>query len=154
MPVLSCVSAEGVITVEKDPRLAKHHILDVPNIHALDALKSLKSKNHVREVFNWQWHYYFLTDTGVEYLRQYLHLGENVIPATLKKQAGKPVEARDDRAPRTGFGRGGFDKEKGMGPSGEFAPRFAGEGGYRREGGFGRGRAPAAGEGAVAAPPA
>lgn len=76
-----------------------------------------------------QWFYYFLTDSGVEYLRQYLYLEENVVPATLKKPA-KPSGVREGAGGDRGFGggRGKFDKE----------------GGYRREGGgfrggFGRG---------------
>jgi small subunit ribosomal protein S10e len=141
--------AEGVIAVEKDSRLAKHHVLDVPNIHAIDALKSLKSKAFVREIFNWQWHYYFLTDEGVAYLRTYLHLDENVVPATLKKSAKTFAVREPDRPARGGFGRG----DKGVAP-GEFKPRFGGEGGYRERaaGGFGRGRRPE-GEAAPAAAP-
>lgn len=140
--VYSYLFKEGVMTVEKDSRLPKHHILDVPNIHVLDALKSLKSKSHVKEVFNWQWHYYFLTDSGVEYLRQYLQLPENVVPATLKKTA-KPITVRgEDGARRGGFGRGGDRGDR---------PRFGGEGGYRREGGgFGRGAAAPAAPAAAA----
>ena len=139
------------MTVEKDSRLPKHHILDVPNIHVLDALKSLKSKNHVKEVFNWQWHYYFLLDSGVEYLRQYLQLPEIVVPATLKKTA-KPITVRgEDGARRGGFGRGGDRGERGF-ERGE--RRFGGEGGYRREGGFARGPAPGAAPGAAPAAPA
>jgi small subunit ribosomal protein S10e len=87
--IYSYLFKEGVITCQKDPRLAKHHILDMPNIHALDALRSLKSRGYVREIFNWQWFYYFLTDEGIAYLRNYLYLDENVVPATLKKPVGK-----------------------------------------------------------------
>lgn len=153
LAIYSYLFKEGVLTCQKDPKLEKHHILDIPNIHVLDALKSLKSRKLVREVFNWQWHYFFLEDDGVTYLRQYLHLDEHVVPHTLKKPA-RPATVRGDERPfgGRGFGRGGFDKEKSTGPSGEFKPRFAGEGGYRREGGFGRGpRAAPAAEGAAPA---
>lgn len=88
------------MTSQKDVKLAKHHSLNIPNLHVVKALMSLKSMGHVREVFNWQWHYYFLTETGVTYLREYLHLPEDVIPATLKKAAIKvriPRRARRDR---------------------------------------------------------
>lgn len=140
---------EGVMTCEKDVRLPTHHILPIPNVHVRDALKSLKSRGFIRELFNWQWHYYFLEDSGVEYLRKYLQLDENVVPHTLKKPA-KPIEVRGDR-PR-GFGRGGAFGDK-AGAPGEFRPRFGGEGGgYRREGGFGRGRVAAEGAGEAAAP--
>ena len=93
-----------------------------------------------------QWFYYYLTDEGVSYLRQYLHLTEETVPATYKrpaKPAGLP-EREERRGPR-GYGRG--DKKE-SGAPGEFRPRFGGEGeGYRRrEGGFGRGAAPAASE--------
>ena len=46
-------AAEGVITVEKKSAAPKHHVLDMPNIHVMDALKSLKSKGFVTETFNW-----------------------------------------------------------------------------------------------------
>ncbi len=83
--------AEGVITVQKDPRLENHHILSVKNVHVLDALRSLKSRGCVKEVYNWQWFYYFLTDDGIKYLRTYLLIdSEDVVPQTLKKPAGKP----------------------------------------------------------------
>lgn len=87
-----------------------------------------------------QWFYYFLTDSGVEYLRQYLYLEENVVPATLKKPA-KPSGVREGAGDRGfGGGRGRFDKE----------------GGYRREGGFrgGFGRGAGAPPAAAAAPAA
>jgi hypothetical protein len=47
------IAAEGAITCQKDVRIAKHHILDIPNLHVAKALLSLKSKGHLREVFNW-----------------------------------------------------------------------------------------------------
>jgi small subunit ribosomal protein S10e len=75
----------------------------------------------------------FLTDSGIEYLREYLALPQEIVPATLKKTA-RPVGERPrpagDRPPR----RFGGDREGG---------RFGGDReGYRsgpREGGFGRG---------------
>ena len=99
-----------------------------------------------------QWFYYYLTDEGVAYLRTYLHLQEETVPATYKRPArapGAPAD-RDARGPReggAGYGRGRFGDDKKGGAPGEFKPRFGGgegEGGYRRaEGGFGRGAAPA-----------
>lgn len=68
------------------------------------AAMSLKSRGYVREVFNWQWHYYFLTDAGIEYLRGYLHLPAEIIPQTLKKApikqlGGGEVRERSERRP-------------------------------------------------------
>ena len=74
----------------------------------------------------------FLTDEGVTYLRQFLFLDENVVPATLKKPAAPAGGAPRD-GERFGGGRGAG------GPGGRFGDRPAGPAGYRREGGFGRG---------------
>lgn len=44
---------DGVFVVAKDSSLEKHLTLDIPNIHALDAGKSLLNRGHVRETFSW-----------------------------------------------------------------------------------------------------
>jgi small subunit ribosomal protein S10e len=147
-PLRSVAYPDGVIVVAKDPSLEKHLALDIPNIHVLDALKSLMNRAHVRETFSWcvrrhwwltycgpwclshctapphllncrQFHYYYLTDSGIEYLRQYLHLPAETVPNTHKKPA-RPAGAREERPlggeRRPGFGRGergGFEKEGG-----------------------------------------
>merc|ERR1719316_2121974 len=76
-------------------------------------MKSLTSKDFVKEKFNWQWYYYFLTDEGIEHLREVLHLPAQVFPTTLTKQRPtRPAMAAaggDD-----GGGRGkGWGKGKG-----------------------------------------
>merc|ERR1719258_1002231 len=60
-------------------------------------MRSLTSKNFLTEKFNWQWHYYFLTNEGIEHLRDILGLPANVFPSTLTKQRptrpmGAPAE--------------------------------------------------------------
>ncbi len=71
----------------------------------------------------------FLTDKGIEYLREYLNLPSEIVPATLKKTT-RPLERgpqRPERGPRReggGFGREGGREGYRAGP---------------REGGFGRG---------------
>jgi len=185
--IYSYLFKEGVIVVHKDTTAAKHHNLDVPNIHAMDAMKSLASRGFVRVTFNWcvaaarmregwgrrrcaaaaavagavrvpaycgcmvvrvphsppaaaapprqpaarrQWLYYYLTDEGVAYLRQYLHLSEETVPATHKRPAPKAGLPE-------GRGEGRFDGARARGPRKdgdaprEFRPRFGGEGGYR-----------------------
>ena len=44
---------EGVLVCEKDVKKLKHHELDLPNLHVVKAMLSLKSRSYVREVFNW-----------------------------------------------------------------------------------------------------
>lgn len=71
--------------------------------------------------------YRILTDTGIEYLRNFLHLPADIVPATHKKAAaarlpgGTVAESEDARA--GGKEQGGFKQS------------FKGEGG-----GFGRGK--------------
>lgn len=43
----------------------------------------------MKETFNWQYYYYYLTNEGIEYLREYLALPADIVPATLKKAAPK-----------------------------------------------------------------
>eukprot|EP00386_Alphamonas_edax_P015568 GDKI01047496.1.p2 GENE.GDKI01047496.1~~GDKI01047496.1.p2 ORF type:complete len:155 (-),score=59.58 GDKI01047496.1:147-611(-) len=120
---------EGVIVVKKDATLPKHADLDMPNIHVMMALKSLCSKKYVDEKFNWCYHYYTLTNEGIEYLREYLHLPATVFPATYTK--ARPSRPQGERRER----REGKEQR-----DGDFKPEFRGEG---RPQGRGRGRAPA-----------
>jgi small subunit ribosomal protein S10e len=96
--------------------------LPIPNLEVMKLLQSFKSRGLVRETFNWQWYYYYLTDEGIAYLRQYLGLPEDIIPATLKVTASAARPQRE---------RYEDDKGKGTGPGGDFKPKYEGE--YRRE---------------------
>lgn len=73
---------EGVVVAKKDFNAPKHQDLDVPNLHVIKALQSMRSRGYVREQFSWQYYYYFLTDSGIEYLREYLHLPVEIVPKT------------------------------------------------------------------------
>jgi len=155
---------EGVLVAKKDFNSPKHEVIDAPNLVVIKLMQSLKSRGYVKEEFNWGWFYWFLTNEGIEYLRVYLHLTEDVVPATLKKAKSAPRQSgtpQFDRNAREGgreytSRRGGFSEEKKLGaPSGDFNPAFRaygrGGGGFRSEGrdsyrrdspqggGFGRG---------------
>jgi small subunit ribosomal protein S10e len=85
---------EGVIVAKKDYRSPKHPELEqVPNLHVIKALQSLKSKGYVKEQFAWRHYYWYLTNEGIQYLRDFLHLPPEIVPATLKRQA-KPDPTR------------------------------------------------------------
>merc|ERR1719262_1059006 len=108
-------------------------------------MKSLTSKDFVKEKFNWQWYYYFLTDQGIEHLREVLHLPAQVFPSTLTKQrptrpmGGDDDDERGGKCGGKGWGKG-FGRGKGGGGKGW-------EGEYRSSGkGGGGGDAPAAAE--------
>lgn len=140
---------EGVLVAEKDFKKQSHsEELPYPNYQVIKLMTSLKSRGYVNETFNWNHYYWYLKDEGIEYLREYLHLPPGIVPNTLKKPAARPARANDERGGGRRDGKRGrfggerdgyYDKNKSLGPSGDFKPRF--EGGGRREGGgrgFGR----------------
>ncbi|KAF8635061.1 hypothetical protein AX15_000553 [Amanita polypyramis BW_CC] len=98
---------EGVLVAKKDFNAPKHEELDVPNLHVIKALQSLNSRGFVKTQFSWQYYYYVLTPAGVDYLREWLHLPAEIVPATHKKtpRAPRPAQVRTGgegtyRAPR------------------------------------------------------
>eukprot|EP00005_Dracoamoeba_jomungandri_P000304 CAMPEP_0174257528 /NCGR_PEP_ID=MMETSP0439-20130205/6633_1 /TAXON_ID=0 /ORGANISM="Stereomyxa ramosa, Strain Chinc5" /LENGTH=183 /DNA_ID=CAMNT_0015340637 /DNA_START=131 /DNA_END=682 /DNA_ORIENTATION=+ len=137
--------------------MTKHSDVDVPNLWVIKLMKSMKSKEFVKEQFSWQYYYWYLTDHGIEYLRDFLHLRREVVPATLKKvrtasrfPAGGQFRGRQQREGGDRFGGGGGggfqSDDKKVGPRGDFQPRFVsdreggrGYGGDRGGRGFGRG---------------
>eukprot|EP00736_Rhodelphis_marinus_P001244 Rmarinus@m.16563 len=147
---------DGVLCAKKDYVAPKHHEIEsVPNLQVCKIMQSLKSRGYVKENFAWMWYYWFLTNEGIEYLREYLHLPDDVVPNTLQKRAPQPRPSgmRDDRPPRDRFGDRGFGGDRGfdkkVGPGANFEPEYRsggrGEGGF---GGFGGGRGRGFGRGA------
>ena len=59
----------------------------VPDLHVIKALQSLKSRGYVKEQFAWRHYYWYLTNEGILYLRDYIHLPPEIVPTTLKRQA-------------------------------------------------------------------
>ncbi|ORZ29800.1 Plectin/S10 domain-domain-containing protein, partial [Catenaria anguillulae PL171] len=129
---------EGVLVARKDFELPRHKDIPVSNLAVLKACQSLESRGFVKSQFSWQWFYYTLTDAGIEYLREYLHIPAEIVPATFKKvraAASRPDRPeRDARRPRQEGERESYrraDKKEGA-PAGEYNPQF--------RGGIGRGR--------------
>ena len=95
---------EGVIVVKKDSYLPKHqHLQDIPNLHVMMIVKSLKSKGYLNDVFCWQWCYYYITNKGVAFLAKELSLPSDIVPATFKKKkvAAAP-KAKDEDGEKVG----------------------------------------------------
>ncbi|CAH9103720.1 unnamed protein product [Cuscuta europaea] len=121
---------EGVCYAKKDYNLAKHPLIDVPNLQVIKLMQSFKSREYVRETFAWMHYYWYLTNDGIEFLRTYLNLPSEIVPATLKKSAkplGRPIGGPDRPRgpPREGgerrFGdRDGYRGGAPRGPPGEF----------------------------------
>lgn len=127
--VYSYLFKEGTIVVKKDFYLDKHsEEVNIPNVEVMALLKSFKSKGLVKETFNWNYYYYYLTKEGIDYLRQYLALPAEIIPATLKVNVNKPAVPAGREQQQDRGGRG-----KSFGPGGDFKPKFGGDrrGGYR-----------------------
>merc|ERR1719242_275659 len=143
LAIYSYLFKEGVL-VAKNEFSGKHPQIAVPNLHALKLMQSLKSRGYVKEKFSWQWFYYSLTNEGIIYLREYLHVSGDTVPATLKK-ATKPQPPPSFGSGRFGKGgkgkcgkgdRDGYRGDKDGGAPRGFNPEFGGRG----KGGFGRGR--------------
>lgn len=121
--VYSYLFKEGTIVVKKDAYAPTHsEALPIPNLEVMGLLRSFKSKGFVKETFNWQYYYYYLTNEGIEYLRQFLALPADIVPATLRKlTAAAPADSRPRR------------DEKKSAP-GEFNPEFqkSNNDGYRK----------------------
>jgi len=73
-------------------------------------MQSLRSRTYVTESFTWNHYYWYLTNEGINYLREFLHLPEEIVPATLKKKPA-PVGTRlaGPGSAGRGAGRRGFD---------------------------------------------
>ena len=127
--VFTYLFKEGVLVVKKDTITATHPQIEGPtNLEVLCLIKSLESRGFVRITFSWQYNYCYLTEEGLEYLREYLALPADTLPATHKKTEG--------RADREGQEGGKF--------SGDGRPAFRGDGDREYRGGaasFGRGQA-------------
>jgi len=123
------------------------HEIGVRNLYVIKALQSLQSRGYVKTQFSWQYYYYTLTPAGLDYLREWLHLPAEIVPATHIKQQRSHIPPRGmlGESERRFGGRGRGDRgdreggyrrrEAGEGKEGapsNFAPQF--------RGGFGRGR--------------
>ena len=103
--------SEGVFACKKD-NVTNHDYLQIPNLHCFLVMRSLVSRGMATEIFSWQWHYYFLTKKGVEYLREYLGLPANIVPKTYKLD--EPEEQpKEEGGEENEEKRGGERRERG-----------------------------------------
>ncbi|CAB1345702.1 unnamed protein product [Coregonus sp. 'balchen'] len=77
----------GVMVAKKDKRPQCMHpeIQGVANLKVIRAMGSLKSKGFVRETFAWKHSYWYLTNEGIVYLRDYLRLPPEIMPSSLQR---------------------------------------------------------------------
>merc|ERR1712119_179346 len=164
--IFEALFKDGVVVAFKDYNQPKHNELDtVRNLEVIKAMQSMKSRGYVRENFAWRHYYWYLTNEGIQYLRDYLHLPPEIVPATLRKatkpggdrpynrdQRGGPGGPPRDRdgGDRDSYRReGGGDARMDKGGAGDnFKPEFRGG-----MGGIGRGRGGPPSSGGFGAPP-
>uniref|UniRef100_A0A8C2WAK0 Small ribosomal subunit protein eS10 n=1 Tax=Chinchilla lanigera TaxID=34839 RepID=A0A8C2WAK0_CHILA len=95
-PFTNSFLREAVMVAKKDVHMPKHPELadkNVPNLHVMKAMQSLKSQGYVKEQFAWRHFYWYLTNEGIECLQDYLHLPPEIVPATLRHsrlETGRP----------------------------------------------------------------
>jgi small subunit ribosomal protein S10e len=138
--VYSYLFKEGVCVVKKDSAQPTHpEIEGVSNLEVMMLMKSLASRGLVRVTFSWQHNYCYLTTesedeslTGLDYLRTYLALPAEIVPATMKKAAARPGARPEEE----GGKQFGGDKPSFRGGDREYRGQREGGG---RDGGFGRG---------------
>merc|ERR1712141_293014 len=121
---------DGVMVAIKDYNLPKHNDLEkIKNLEVIKAMLSLKSRGYVRENFAWRHYYWYLTNEGIQYLRDFLHLPPEIVPATLKRtirpESKRPMPKGQEgpgrsemAADRAGYRRGppgGADKKGDVG---------------------------------------
>merc|ERR1719188_2214423 len=114
--ILRQLFKDGVLWARKDFLLPKHPEVGVPNVEVIKLMTSLVSREYVKEKFSWRHYYWVLTDAGIDYLREYLHIPPEVVPNTQKKTGGDRPQApsgmRSGRGGR-GRGRGGYRESAG-----------------------------------------
>eukprot|EP01004_Peranema_trichophorum_P010751 NODE_9580_length_579_cov_642.725877_g8943_i0.p1 GENE.NODE_9580_length_579_cov_642.725877_g8943_i0~~NODE_9580_length_579_cov_642.725877_g8943_i0.p1 ORF type:complete len:143 (+),score=27.68 NODE_9580_length_579_cov_642.725877_g8943_i0:74-502(+) len=123
---------EGVLVAEKDFG-KKHPRMNVDNLVVINLMRSFVSRGFCKEQYAWRHFYWYLTNEGVEYLREYLHLPPEIVPATLKSNARQVQQSRPeggDRPPRLGrgggFGGGREDYRKAAPAPADGQPQFRG----------------------------
>ena len=89
----------GVICFPKDTK-SVNEVLEIENLKLFMICRSLYSKGCVTQMFNWQYHYYSLTNDGITYLKQELGIeDEGVKPITFRQR--NDLEDAKKREPRT-----------------------------------------------------
>lgn len=67
----------------------------------------------MKEQFAWRHFYWYLTNEGIQYLRDYLHLPPEIVPATLRRS--RPETGRPRPKGQLGWAQGGWAARVGMG---------------------------------------
>ncbi|KAK8793628.1 hypothetical protein WA171_002761 [Blastocystis sp. BT1] len=101
--------------------------ITISNLKVIKLLQSLWSRGYVNKTYSWCHFYYTLTDSGLQYLREFLHLPNDIVPNTYRRvnptlpreerprfhrDGDKPRFRRDGERRQYRNNRSGFDKEQ------------------------------------------
>ena len=140
---------EGVLVAPKDVIKKASQVSGCTNLEVVCMGKSLASRGYVKVQYAWGWLYYTLTDEGIAYLREFLSLPADIVPATLQASS-RPMERLSASQDQRDSRGGPRDREDGYRRSGGAGRGAGGAGGMRGgpggrpaggAGGYGRGRA-------------
>eukprot|EP00795_Rhopilema_esculentum_P011649 gene11649-21894_t len=118
----------GVLVAKKDYNMPKHHELEtVRNLEVIKAMQ-VSRVTILRSLHDCD---------GIEYLREYLHLPPEIVPATLRRQpkadsgrarprATEPRSPSGRESDREQYRRGGQGEGKASGAGSDFNPEFRG----------------------------
>lgn len=103
------------MVAKKEFGKARHISIDVPNYQVIKVMQSLNSLGCVKTHFSWGYYYYNITNEGIEFVRKYLGLPNEIVPRTILSQplvtASSGQKSRTDGMPRIitrGPGAGGL----------------------------------------------
>src|SRR3989338_73800 len=104
--VMQYLFKEGVVVATNALRLKSHpHIEGVRNLHVVKFMQGFAARGLVKQQYAWRHYYWFLTNAGVNYLREYLNLPTTVVPAT-HKLTGKKIQIISTDRPKKQFKAG------------------------------------------------
>ena len=123
--ILKYLFANGVLVVSSN-HSAEHEELKCLNLYVFQIGRSFTDRGLCKKQYAWTHAYFTLTDTGIDYLREYFGAPASAVPAILNPRNTQKdiIERGGPRGGRSGpRGRGGMRGDHG-----------------RERGGFGRGR--------------
>ena len=129
---------DGVMVAKKDKRPQTKHpeIPGISNLQVMRAMLSLKSRGYVKETYSWRHFYWYLSNEGIVYLRDYLRLPAEIVPASLQRvkrpAAMLPISRRGAQV-QTVEGPTSYVPKPGGRPGSESREGLADRQGYRRK---------------------
>ncbi|CCJ30107.1 unnamed protein product [Pneumocystis jirovecii] len=123
---------DGTLVAKKDFNAPSSvELQSVPNLQVIKACQSLTSRGYLKTQFSWQYYYYTLTNEGIDYLREWLHLPNEAIPNICKRHPRQQItrmpriDSHRLRNDKYDYRRRDYsEKKEGNTAPGDFIPTF------------------------------